>query len=70
MNNKAVDKRTSDRYVEKGVLKRADVDAYLKALPDEANNATWVQMDLEETEITSRGTNGTGTQDPGQSEGT
>ena len=67
MNGK-IDRRTVDRYMDKGIIKKADYDAYLKSLPDDTANATLVQMDVEETEITSRGTNGS--HDSGQPEGT
>lgn len=56
--NQKIDRRTVDRYMDKGIIKRGDYESYLKSLPDDANNATWVQMDLEETEISGR--NGTG----------
>lgn len=51
---KKIDRRTVDRYMDKGQIKRSDFDSYMKALPDDAANATWVQMDLEETEISGR----------------
>ena len=51
MDYKLYDRRTFDRYLEKGIVKRADWDSYLKNLPDESDNAQWVQMDLEETEL-------------------
>lgn len=66
--NVKIDRRTVDRYMDRGLVKKSDYDAYLKSLPDDSNNATLVQMDVEETEITSRGTNGT--HDSGQPEGT
>lgn len=53
MNTK-IDRRTVDRYVEKGLIKKSDYESYLKSLTDDSNNATWVQMDLEETEISGR----------------
>ena len=40
------DRRTMDRYVEKGIVKTTETEAYMKALPDETNNAVYVQMDL------------------------
>ncbi len=48
---KPYDKRTIDRYIDKGQIKRADVDSYLKSLPDDAANATYVEMDLEDEEM-------------------
>lgn len=57
MNTK-IDRRTADRYIEKGLIKKSDYDSYLKSLPDDSANATWVQMDLEETEISGRNNGG------------
>jgi len=51
INRRYLDRRTQDRYVEKGLLKDADLKAYMKALPDEAANAQYVQMDLHDAEI-------------------
>jgi hypothetical protein len=48
-----LDSRVSDRYVKKGVLSQKDLDAHLKALPDDEANSTLVQMDLHETELSS-----------------
>ncbi len=50
---KFFDSRTYDRYVKKGSINAKEYETYLKALPDEESNATWVQMDLHETEISS-----------------
>lgn len=50
---KYFDSRVSDRYVKKGVVSPKDFDSYVKALPDEEANCTFVQMDLHETEISS-----------------
>jgi hypothetical protein len=46
-----VDVRTYSRYVEKGLLKDGDVQNYLKSLPDEAENAVWVDPTAEEAEV-------------------
>lgn len=48
---KVYDRRVMERYVEKGVMKPADFQAYLKGLNDETNNAQWVQLDLHDAEI-------------------
>ena len=48
---KLYDRRTMDRYVEKGMLKGPEAQSYLKSLPDETNNAQWVQMDINDTEM-------------------
>jgi hypothetical protein len=50
-NSKMYDKRTVDRYVERGDLKREGVESYLKNLPDSGDQAQWVQMDLYEAEM-------------------
>ena len=50
---KYFDSRTSDRYVKNGTISQKEYDAYVKALPDEESNATFVQMDLHETELSS-----------------
>ena len=50
-NQKTIDKRTFGRYVDKGLLKASDVEAHLKSLPDDTANATWVELDLEEAEL-------------------
>jgi len=48
---KHLDRRTVDRYLEKGLLKDETFQTYLKNLPDESVNAQWVQMDLHDAEI-------------------
>lgn len=48
---KTYDKRTVDRYMEKGMIKRADYEGFLKALPDDSANADWVETDLEDEEM-------------------
>lgn len=50
---KFFDSRTYDRYLKKGAITQKEYDSFLKALPDEESNASWVQMDLHETEISS-----------------
>lgn len=46
-----IDVRTYSRYVEKGLLKDGDVQTYLKSLPDETENAIWVDPTAEEDEV-------------------
>lgn len=53
IKRKYLDSRTFDRYIKKGIVSQKDFDAHLKALPDDETLATWVQMDLHETEISS-----------------
>lgn len=43
-----MDVRTYSRYVEKGLVKDADVQSHLKSLPDETDNAVWVDLSAEE----------------------
>ena len=52
---KPIDRRTYQRYIEKGTLKDSEFQSYLKHLPDETENAIWVDMDLFDTEIESLG---------------
>ena len=56
INKRFFDYRTTDRYLEKGLMKPEDLAKRLKALPDEANNAQWVQMDLHDAEISEEDT--------------
>ncbi len=49
---KHYDKRTFDRYLEKGIVKPQEFEAHLKNLPDDAANAVYVQMDMDEAELT------------------
>lgn len=51
INRRPFDQRTADRYKEKGLLKDADYKAHLKSLPDETENAQWVEMDLHDAEL-------------------
>ena len=39
------DVRMVERNVNRGVTSQADVDAHLKALPDDAGNAEWIAID-------------------------
>jgi len=50
---KYLDSRVADRYIKKGVVSQKEYEAYVKALPDDEANATFVQMDLHETELSS-----------------
>lgn len=45
------DKRTVQRYVEKGLISQGEFDKYLKNLPDDAPLGQWVQVEEEETEF-------------------
>ena len=47
--SKCYDKRTMNRYVDKKTLDTKEVEGYLKNLPDEANNAEWIQADVHDT---------------------
>ena len=46
---KYFDKRTMYRYENKNILETKEVQAYMKALPDESNNAEWIQADVHDT---------------------
>lgn len=48
---KHFDKRTSDKYLDKGIVSQSEMQSHLKALPDDAANATWVELEMDETEI-------------------
>mgnify|MGYP006291135351 CR=1 FL=1 len=41
--------------MEKGLIKETEFNTYLKALPDDAANAQWVQMDLTDAEFSEDG---------------
>jgi hypothetical protein len=45
VEKKKMDTRMVERNVNRGVISQADVDAAVKALPDDAENATWVAID-------------------------
>ncbi len=47
--SKYFDKRTLSRYVDKNLVDRKEAEAYLKNLPDESNNAEWIQADVHDT---------------------
>ncbi len=49
-DKKYYDRRTNERYVKKGILTQKDLDAHLKALPDDETAASFVQMDVHDTE--------------------
>ena len=51
MQRNRYDSRVVDRYVEKGEITKKDLESHMKGLPDETENAQWVQMDLEEAEL-------------------
>lgn len=46
-----MDVRTYSRYVEKGLLKDSEIQSHLKSLPDETENAVWVDPTAEEEEL-------------------
>lgn len=46
-----MDVRTYSRYVEKGLLKDGDIQSHLKSLPDETENAVWVDPTAEDAEV-------------------
>jgi hypothetical protein len=50
-NYQKMDVRTYSRYMEKGLLKDADVQAHLKGLADDTDNAVWVDLTAEEAEV-------------------
>ena len=45
------DKRIVDRYVAKGIVQKDELEKRLAKLPDETENATWVQLDMDEAEV-------------------
>jgi hypothetical protein len=60
-----LDKRTVERHVQKGVLKRQDVQQFLESLPDRSDNAEVVsavdsssEQNEDHTQQSSQGTDG------------
>jgi len=49
-----------DRYVAKKDLETKEVESYLKGLPDESNNAEWIQADVHDTFLGEDGDNDRG----------
>lgn len=47
------DKRVVDRYVAKGMVSKDDLKKRLEKLPDDTDQATWVQLDMDEAEVSS-----------------
>jgi len=47
IENKLIDRRTSARYLRKGVLDEKDYERYLKSLPDLADQAVPVEAAME-----------------------
>lgn len=47
------DKRVVDRYVAKGMVNKDELEKRLEKLPDETDQATWVQLDMDEAEVSS-----------------
>jgi hypothetical protein len=52
------DKRVVDRYVAKGVVSKEELERRLANLPDETDSAVWVQLDMDEAEVSSVGADG------------
>ncbi len=48
---KHYDKRTVDRYIDRGVIKDSDLKSRLKNLPDDEANAQWIELDLSDAEV-------------------
>jgi hypothetical protein len=46
--NKLVDKRVVQRYLDKGLVGEKDFEQYLKKLPDLTDQATAVESEIEE----------------------
>lgn len=49
IDKRYLDYRVTERYLNKGALKKSEYEAQLKSLPDSETNAEWVQMDLHDT---------------------
>jgi len=47
IENKLIDRRTSARYLRKGILDEKDYEKYLKALPDLADQAVPIEAAME-----------------------
>ncbi len=45
------DKRTQDRYVDRGLIQKETVEKQMKSLPDLSASATVVQIDMEEGQM-------------------
>lgn len=52
-NRKIFDSRVIHKNMQKGTVKEAEFKNYLKSLPDETNNAQWIEMDIHETDSNS-----------------
>lgn len=63
------DKRTQDRYVEKGLLEKTKVEGLMKTLPDESSNATWVEIDMEDLNLNQDALSHVSSSDDDSSEG-
>ncbi len=48
---KCFDRRVVERYVQKGIVAQDEYKTFMKDLPDDTNNATYVQLDLHDTEL-------------------
>lgn len=66
MNTKGFDRRTVDRYIEKGKVKANEFQSFLKNLPDDAVNAQVVQLEMEDAEVSSRSNGAAEVMDPNE----
>jgi hypothetical protein len=48
---KLTDSRVMERYLRDGGISQEQYDAHMKNLPDDTNNAQWVQLDLHDAEL-------------------
>jgi|GEM_PF-2117933 len=55
-SGKLFDLRVVRRNLEKGLIRESDYQSFLKRLPDEQNNAEWVQMDIYDTDLAEEAT--------------
>lgn len=57
VDSKKLDVRLIERNINRGVLKPEELDEAIKNLPDDAENADWVNLDLlaEEEDLTTNG---------------
>ncbi|MGE0615368.1 MAG: hypothetical protein AB7P04_06985 [Bacteriovoracia bacterium] len=51
---KKFDTRLVEKNVNRSVVKSTDVDTFLKGLPDDSENATWVSLDALAADDTDR----------------
>jgi hypothetical protein len=60
INTRYYDRRTMDRYLDKGLLKETELKKHMDGLKDDTDNAQWVQMDLHDAELSEDRDNGSG----------